>query len=291
MPSPTTSVINPTRIHPHVMSTGPPLSMAMPYAVRQPDRIEMMVNDTAKFENPLILRRSSWAYPSSWSFLVSASCWFAAAPASIDMTTPIVMRRRRTPDAEPVALERRNVVLPTRTEARSRGAQRQRADEAPVVDSLIWTRPVQRSGVKDSGLGRDPSNETGWRRRDLQRQRSNRCEHQRRVRCPVHAGDVDVELDLVAVGVEDVQAVGDGVVAGAHDRGAGLLHGSQRVAQLVVGVAHLEAEVVEADVAALGLWLGVVTDLDEQQLVMRPVRGGRERGGGEADLVVRRQLP
>ncbi len=43
------------------MSTGPPLVMAMPYAVRQPDRIEMIVNDTAKLENPLILRRNSWA--------------------------------------------------------------------------------------------------------------------------------------------------------------------------------------------------------------------------------------
>ena len=35
--------------------------MAMPYAVRQPERIEMMVKDTAKFENPLMRRRSSWA--------------------------------------------------------------------------------------------------------------------------------------------------------------------------------------------------------------------------------------
>jgi len=32
--------------------------MAMPYAVRQPDRIEMIVNDTAKFEKLLIRRRS-----------------------------------------------------------------------------------------------------------------------------------------------------------------------------------------------------------------------------------------
>ena len=27
----------------------------------------MIVNETAKFENPLIPRLSSWAYPSSWS--------------------------------------------------------------------------------------------------------------------------------------------------------------------------------------------------------------------------------
>ncbi len=80
----------------------------------------MMVKDTAKFENPLIRRRSSWAYPSSWSFFVSASIWLTAPP-SIDMTTPIVTRRRRTPDAEPGAWWRRNVVLPARTDARSRG--------------------------------------------------------------------------------------------------------------------------------------------------------------------------
>src|ERR1017187_9758408 len=77
------------------------------------------------------------------------------------MTAPLVMRRRRTPDAEPVALERRNVVLSTRTDAGEPGHPEQRADEAPVVDSLIWTRPVQRLGVKDSGLGRGPSNGGG----------------------------------------------------------------------------------------------------------------------------------
>jgi hypothetical protein len=32
-----------------------------PYRVRQPDRIEMIVKDTAKFENPDIVRFSSWA--------------------------------------------------------------------------------------------------------------------------------------------------------------------------------------------------------------------------------------
>ena len=33
----------------------------MPYSVSVPDRIEMIVNEIAKFENPLMLRRSSWA--------------------------------------------------------------------------------------------------------------------------------------------------------------------------------------------------------------------------------------
>ena len=47
--------------HPMVMATGPPVDMPNPYRVRHPERIEMMVNDTAKLENPLMRRRSSWA--------------------------------------------------------------------------------------------------------------------------------------------------------------------------------------------------------------------------------------
>src|SRR6185437_16135148 len=54
----------PTNGQPQTMTTGPPVFMPNPYRVRQPDRIEMMVNETAKFENPDIRRISSWAYPS-----------------------------------------------------------------------------------------------------------------------------------------------------------------------------------------------------------------------------------
>jgi hypothetical protein len=45
------------------MITGPPVFIPKPYNVRQPERIEMIVNETAKFENPDIFRRSSCAYP------------------------------------------------------------------------------------------------------------------------------------------------------------------------------------------------------------------------------------
>ena len=41
---------------PQTMMAGPPVFMPYPYRVRQPDRIEMIVNDTAKFENPDIRR-------------------------------------------------------------------------------------------------------------------------------------------------------------------------------------------------------------------------------------------
>ena len=43
------------------MTAGPPVFIANPKRVRQPDRIEMIVNDTAKLEKVLIPRRSSWA--------------------------------------------------------------------------------------------------------------------------------------------------------------------------------------------------------------------------------------
>ena len=41
--------------------TGPPSVIPVPYRVRHPDRIEMIVNDTAKLLKPDMCRRSSWA--------------------------------------------------------------------------------------------------------------------------------------------------------------------------------------------------------------------------------------
>ena len=43
------------------MITGPPSVIPVPYSVRHPDKIEMIVNDTAKLLNPDICRRNSWA--------------------------------------------------------------------------------------------------------------------------------------------------------------------------------------------------------------------------------------
>src|SRR6476659_4925769 len=59
--------MTPTRSQPYVELIGPPIDIPNPNRVRHPDRIEMMVNETAKFENAPIPRRSSCAYPSSWS--------------------------------------------------------------------------------------------------------------------------------------------------------------------------------------------------------------------------------
>src|SRR3954451_1201730 len=49
---------------PHEIATGPPLFQAWPYVVKQPARIEMIVNEIAKFWKPLQLRESSCLYPS-----------------------------------------------------------------------------------------------------------------------------------------------------------------------------------------------------------------------------------
>ena len=51
----------PTSSQPQVMATGPPLLKARKYDVRHPARIEMIVKEMAKFENPPISRYSTWA--------------------------------------------------------------------------------------------------------------------------------------------------------------------------------------------------------------------------------------
>src|SRR5262249_46541449 len=56
----------------------------------------------------------------------------------------------------------------------------------------------------------------------------------------------------------------------------------ERVAQLVVGVADLQADVIQADAAALGDRRRTLADLDEQKLVMGA--SAREGGGGEGEV-------
>src|SRR5207253_1750865 len=118
----------------------------------------------------------------------------------------------------------------------------------------IWGRTVMSSTVT-AGMSR--------LRTRSQRERLDRGQH----RCtivPVHAGDVDVELDLVAVRVLDVQAVADRVVAHSGHAHTSLLAATQRGAQLVVAVADLHPEVVQAEVAPVRHWLRVLPHLDEQ---------------------------
>src|SRR5215470_16735457 len=52
---------NPTISQPHVIATGPPWLNAIAYDVRHPARIEMIVNEMAKFWKPPIERNNSCA--------------------------------------------------------------------------------------------------------------------------------------------------------------------------------------------------------------------------------------
>jgi hypothetical protein len=61
MPSPTSTTNSPTSGHPQIIATGPPVFIPNPYSVKHPERTEMIVNDTAKFENDDIVRFSSCA--------------------------------------------------------------------------------------------------------------------------------------------------------------------------------------------------------------------------------------
>ena len=50
-----------TRAQPQIISAGPPTFIPKPNRVSAPDRIEMIVNETAKLEKVFIPLRSSWA--------------------------------------------------------------------------------------------------------------------------------------------------------------------------------------------------------------------------------------
>src|ERR1700736_5870645 len=108
---------------------------------------------------------------------------------------------------------------------------------------------------------------------------------------PRYSGDVDIQLDLVAVRVEDVEAVGDRVVARAHNAHARRLNVLDRVAQLVVAVADLEPEVIQPDMPSFWERLGILAHLDEQQLVVSaPAAEQRNRKATKWCLVRRLQL-
>src|SRR5579883_3123014 len=63
MPIPTRRTKTPTSGQPMLMAIGPPETMAIPYDVIAPARIEMMENEMAKFEKPLNRRCNSCLYP------------------------------------------------------------------------------------------------------------------------------------------------------------------------------------------------------------------------------------
>src|SRR5438132_2709351 len=113
--------------------------------------------------------------------------------------------------------------------------------------------------------------------RGLEPQRLDLGEHGRGMVLPARRLHVDVELDLVTVRIFDVEAVRHPVIRHTDDLRARLLELVTRLAQLVVGLADLQSEVIEAEAPSLRQRRGTRADLDEQQLVMRAARGERRR--------------
>jgi acyl-CoA thioester hydrolase len=120
-------------------------------------------------------------------------------------------------------------------------------------------------------------------------------EDRRRVILPDRRLDIDVELDLVAIRILDVKAVGDDVIRRADETGTRRDQLVPGLAQLGVGFPDLEPEVVHPDPAALRDRHRVLPHLDQEQLVMRPPRRkgrGRETNlfAGDRDLLPAQQV-
>src|SRR3989442_5069154 len=99
---------------------------------------------------------------------------------------------------------------------------------------------------------------------------------------------VDVQLDLVPLRISDVEAVREAVMGRADDARTRRGDRVTRLAQLIVRLAYLEAEVVEPNAPAARDRCGARSDLDEQQLVMCAAR--RERRGWEPKPLLRCDL-
>jgi len=125
-------------------------------------------------------------------------------------------------------------------------------------------------------------------RRDLadsEPKRAGPSEDRRGVILPDGRLDIDVELDLIAVRIFDVEAVGDGVIRRADQAGARRHQLVSSLPKLGVGFSDLESAVIHPDPAALGDRRGVLPHLDQEQLVVRAA--GREGRGRETDLFAR----
>ena len=88
---------------------------------------------------------------------------------------------------------------------------------------------------------------------------------------------VYVQLNLVAVGIMQVETLAYRMVAHAVDGYAGLFQVSLGGAQLIQAVAHLDADMIQPATPS-GRRPRRITDLDQQQFVMSAA--GRQRGRG-----------
>src|SRR5205823_13281059 len=114
-------------------------------------------------------------------------------------------------------------------------------------------------------------------------ERTGLGEDGRRILLPDRRLDVDVELDLVAVRILDVETVGDGVIGGPDEPSAGRYQLVASLAEFGVGFSNLEAEMVHADPAPARDRRRLLPHLDQQQLVVGTPR--RKGSGRKADLL------
>ena len=82
--------------------------------------------------------------------------------------------------------------------------------------------------------------------------------------------DVYVQLYLVSIGVGNIERVSDGVVTRACDRDSICLEVGEHLTQIVVALADLQAEVVQAEPASFRDGGSRAPDFDEEELVVGP---------------------
>src|SRR3954463_5215442 len=84
------------------MAIGPPLFQAWPYVVKHPARIEMIVNEIAKFENPDHARLSVCSCPSSARRCESRSTPSVVGPATVLLIDPLLVSAATAPPDQKV---------------------------------------------------------------------------------------------------------------------------------------------------------------------------------------------
>ena len=103
--------------------------------------------------------------------------------------------------------------------------------------------------------------------------------HHRALICLPDVRDVRIQLQLVAVWIEDVEAVGDGVVTCADDGDVFCFEFFVGLLDVFWGVSDFESDVIEAGFGSVrSLWLAA--NFNQEHLVMRAT--GRVRGVSSA---------
>lgn len=89
-------------------------------------------------------------------------------------------------------------------------------------------------------------------------------------------GDISIELEFIAIRIEDIQTVCHGVIGGAEDSDAGGFELFQCGAEFLVGIPDFETDMIQA-------WFrdmfrsGSTTNADEKHLMMGAASGEKSR--------------